>query len=249
MKVYAAPFAPTLRGGKLLSGGDHYNGPGASMPEIVCCPRCGFKVQMAESLLGRSVRCQACDERFVAEPEAPPPPRLPEPPPEPPRSEPPPAERHPPGRDYRQPEYRRPGAAGDLPLCPGCGRGVAWDYRICPYCGEEFEAEGGVRRWPRRGPRRDTEPHRGALIGGLGKASLVLGGLALCVAGLTAVVGVPLGIAAWVMATQDLAAMDSGVLDPAGRAQTEDGRNHAVLGVVLGSLFALGYACYFFALR
>ena len=229
------------------------------MPEIVSCPKCGFKVTMAETLLGRSVRCQACDERFVAAAEAPAPPRplsLPDPPPEPPSHEPPlPEDRppwrppfRPPERDYRAPEYRGPADAADLPLCPGCGRGVAWDYRICPYCGEEFETEGRGRRTPgRRGPRRDMERHRGALIAGLGKASLVLGGLALCVIGISALVSVPLGITAWVMATNDLESMRTGVIDPAGRAQTEDGRNHAIIGVVLGTLFALGWVAYFFA--
>jgi hypothetical protein len=57
---------------------------------------------------------------------------------------------------------------------------------------------------------------------------------------------VPLGITAWVMAANDLEGMRTGVIDPAGRAQTEDGRNHAIIGVVLGTLFALGYVFYIF---
>jgi hypothetical protein len=236
------------------------------MPEIVSCPKCGFKVQMAESLLGRSVRCQSCDERFVATAEAQPSPPvraplLPDPPSEPPHTpEPPrrfdppprfdapprPPESRPLQRDFRDPEYRS--VDDELPRCPGCGRGVAWDYRICPYCGEEFETEGrGRRYYGRHGPRRDMEGHRGAVIAGLGKASLVLGGLTLCLPIIPALVSVPLGITAWVMAINDLEGMRSGRVDPEGRAQTEDGRNHAVIGIVLACLFALGWFCFWLA--
>jgi hypothetical protein len=228
------------------------------MPEIVSCPKCGFKVQMAESLLGRSVRCQSCEERFVATADAPAAPALnvpllpdlPEPPrepsPEPPRRfDPPPRppEARSPERELRLPNERP--AEEELPRCPGCGRGVAWDYRVCPYCREEFEVEGRTRSlYGRRGPRRDMEQHRGALIGGLGKASLVLGGLSLCLPIVPAIVAVPLGITAWIMAVNDLEKMRTGAVDPEGRVQTEDGRNHAIIGIVLAGLFALGWVCW-----
>src|SRR6516165_4711710 len=52
------------------------------MPELVTCPACGFKTQMAEGLLGRRVRCPGCDNRFVAaaDPEPPAEPHRPAPP-------------------------------------------------------------------------------------------------------------------------------------------------------------------------
>src|SRR5919204_72989 len=84
------------------------------------------------------------------------------------------------------------------------------------------------------GVRRDTEPHRGALIAFLGNVSMIAGGLSLCTGGLGAVFSVPLGVVAWVMANHDLEQMRAGLMDPRGQAQTETGRTGGVLGVVLG---------------
>lgn len=59
------------------------------MPIIVACPSCGGKLRVADDLLGRKVRCPACNATFdaVAPPAAPEPP-----PPVPPRDEPIPTE-------------------------------------------------------------------------------------------------------------------------------------------------------------
>lgn len=67
------------------------------------------------------------------------------------------------------------------------------------------------------------QPHRGTLV-------LVLGILSL-------IVCQPLGIAAWVMANGDLAAMNAGTMDPSGRSTTEAGR---ILGIIATVLMALG---------
>ena len=187
---------------------------------------------MADALLGRQVRCFSCGHRFVAQPDPAPPP---------------PAVRVPP----RPPVEEEPGEAPGLPFCPGCGKRIAWEVLRCPYCREELEPEHKPRR-PRRGGgahvRRDSEPHRGKLIATLGNASMFLGGLSLCLFGVGAVVSIPLGIAAWVLANNDLERMREGAMDVAGRAQTEAGRTGAIIGIVLSLLFAGFFALTYFRL-
>ena len=62
-------------------------------------------------------------------------------------------------------------------------------------------------------------PHRGTTI-------LVLGILSLVCCG-------PVGIFAWIMGKSDLAAIDSGAMDPAGRQMTNIGRILGIIGCVL----------------
>ena len=207
------------------------------MPELVTCPSCGCRVQMAESQLGRRVRCIACQSAFVAEAGPPQPPRLTAPPPPPLR---------PPAAAKRQDEDED--EADPRPFCPGCGRRVNWEVTRCPHCGEELEAENDFRRRLRLGQwvRRDSLPHRGRLLAALGTFSMVTGGLSLCLLGLGAAVALPAGIAAWVMANRDLELMRCGVMDPAGRTQTENGRVGAIVGVILATLFAAFFAVMFF---
>jgi ferric-dicitrate binding protein FerR (iron transport regulator) len=84
---------------------------------------------------------------------------------------------------------------------------------------EEQEQEQYER--PRR--RRRRQPHRGSTI-------LVLGilGLVLCV---------PLGIAAWVMGTSDLAAMSRGEMDRSGEGMTRAGQILGIIATVLAILW------------
>ena len=78
-------------------------------------------------------------------------------------------------------------------------------------------------------------PHRGTLI-------LVLGILGLVVCG-------PLGIAAWIMGSGDLKAIDAGTMDPSGRSSTNAGRICGMIGTILFglqvvfiiALFGLGF--------
>jgi hypothetical protein len=95
--------------------------------------------------------------------------------------------------------------------------------------------------------RRDYKPHRGSLILGLGNASMIVGGLAVCSLGLGAIISVPLGIVAWLMANHDLERMREGRMDPRGKSQTEAGRTGAIAGLVLGLIFAAFYALVFLA--
>jgi len=63
------------------------------------------------------------------------------------------------------------------------------------------------------------KPHRGTLI-------LVLGILSIVVCGF-------LGIPAWIMGKNDLAAIDAGQMDPAGRSTTNAGRICGMIGTIL----------------
>jgi hypothetical protein len=213
---------------------------------------------------GQRVRCIGCGHQFAAgapmEPapverlpplEAtpagePPPSRREAPPPSRPEPEPlwPDADRLPPRRfdvglllrPLLDEEHDR------LPFCPGCGRRVRWEATICPYCDEQFEDDSDLRRQQRRsGPPRPAEqPHRGPMIANLANASLMFGVLALC-GGVTALIGLPVGIVAWVMANGDLEAMRLGVVDRRGRKQTESARGNAITGVIFCALFAGGW--------
>jgi hypothetical protein len=190
---------------------------------------------MAEGLLGRRVRCIACQSHFVAE----------QGPPQPPRPAPPPPVPH---RAAAKRQDENEEEADPRPFCPGCGRRVSWEVSRCPQCGEELEPERDFRRRLRLGPwmRRDGLPHRGRLIAGLGTFGMVAGGLSLCLFGVGAVIAVPLGVTVWLMANHDLELMRSGEMDPAGRTQTENGRVAAIGGLVLGPLFAAFYALMYF---
>jgi endogenous inhibitor of DNA gyrase (YacG/DUF329 family) len=198
------------------------------MPEFVTCPACGVRVQMAEGLIGRNVRCLACEHRFVAAAD-PPRPEVPRPP--------------------------RPAAVADdsepLPFCPGCGRQIPWEVLRCPFCDEELEPETSFSRPPRRRdwpPQRlDCLPHRGKLIVTLGNVSLALGGLSLCTLGIAALVSVPLGVIAWVLASHDLEEMRAGRMDPQGKTATETGRTGGIMGAVLGLVFGAFFAVVYLA--
>jgi hypothetical protein len=203
------------------------------MPDFVTCPACGVRVQTAEVLFGQRVRCFACDHRFVAAAD-PPAAALPEP-----------ARRvAPPRRPVEEEDDREP-----LPYCPGCGRQIPWEVLRCPFCDEELEPTTNYQRtrspWPPR--RLDCLPHRGRFLLTLGNLSLAIGGLSVCTLGFGALVSVPLGIATWVLANNDLAEMRAGRIDPQGRSATENGRTGAVMGIVLGLLFGIFYAIVYLA--
>jgi hypothetical protein len=89
------------------------------------------------------------------------------------------------------------------------------------------------RPWERPGAvRRDCEPHRGQLLRVLGAVSLVCGILSLMLA-VSGVIGLPLAVAVLVLSGRDLARMRRGLLDPAGRVETERAWVLALEGLVL----------------
>ena len=128
---------------------------------------------------------------------------------------------------------RRRSLRRDFEPCPRCGDDIRRGAVVCPFCGLDLEEQGdGYTR--RASVRRDAEPHRGGTIQVLGILSL-MGGVFYCLFP----IGLPLGIAAWVMARRDLRKMDEGVMDPNGRKKTRDGRVCGIVGTVLNSGFAL----------
>ncbi len=192
---------------------------------------------MAEGVIGHSVRCMACQGRFVADPNV-------KPPPPPPRRTKPPPETVP----LQQTDEEGP-ATDNRPFCPGCGRRVNWDWLVCYHCGEpfDFDPDADPRRRERallQRPRRDSIRHRGTLIANLGNLTLGVGALSLCLLGVGAVITLPMGITTIVMANGDLNLMRTGQMDPAGKMQTENGRNAAVIGLALSLIFAAGWGLF-----
>lgn len=196
------------------------------MAEFVTCPTCGTKVLTADSLLGRHVRCFGCGMRFLAAPDPPAP--------DPPLPTRPPPPQFDPNGDEDEDEW---------PFCPGCGRRVSWQEPKCHHCGEEFEDEDPRPSRPlfvdvALPVRRDGEPHRGRALLMLGALSAFAGALSACSLGYFALIGVPLGVAVWVMASRDLRRMADGSVDPQGISLTRHARQAAMAGVMFGVLFA-----------
>jgi hypothetical protein len=199
------------------------------------CPSCRRRLRLPGTLLGQRVRCPGCGQEFTATAglEAHPERSLPDTLPGPPRRR---EEAEPDGRPPRRVEYAT--EEGDVP-CPYCGEFIDRESYRCRYCGEALEV-GGTGRLP-FWVRRDCEPHRGSLIYLLGVASIVLGGLALFLYGLSGLIALPLGASAWVMGGRDLAKMEAGLMDPAGMGATHTGRKCGLAGVVLSLLFGTGF--------
>jgi hypothetical protein len=70
----------------------------------------------------------------------------------------------------------------------------------------------------------------------LGIASLVLGSMCM-----TAVIGLPLGIIAWVIGYRDLRKMRAGIMDPEGKGNTQGGYICGIIGTVLNVLALLAF--------
>ena len=148
----------------------------------------------------------------------------------------------------------RPDEAGDVPTgegegesgvrsCPSCGTPLRPDALCCRCCGEDLEGDEEVHAWRGLSPglRRDCEPHRGQWIAVLGNASIILAALALPFCGLPGLLGLPLGIAAWVMGSADLAKIRTGAMDPQGLSKTCTGRECGIVGAVLSVAVGLGW--------
>ncbi len=190
------------------------------MPELMRCPACGVGVRISDAYLGKSLVCSACGHSFVAGVEQSPSP-LPFPPP-------------------RLPRSASPGSSALL-SCPQCGRCVSWDVQRCPYCGEEFEPVSAPPQGADSSQRRDWEPHRGKLLCTLGIISLALNFFSFCTGGIAALLSVATGLTTWILAQQDLRAMQTGLMDPAGESSTEMGRGLAIFGAFLGVMQCIAH--------
>jgi hypothetical protein len=197
------------------------------MPDFVRCPHCGCGVALAAVPVGQMIRCFACNHRFVPERKADQP------------AAPLPALQ--PLAPSAQPEPRTTGRDNKV-LCPICGTAVGWQLGRCPLCREEFLDElPPVQKGRHPGPRRDSEPHRGNLIASLGKVSLLLGILPLFTCGLASLVAWPLALTTWILAENQLKRIDAGLVDESGRTLTESGKEQALIGMVLSTVFGAGF--------
>lgn len=87
--------------------------------------------------------------------------------------------------------------------------------------------------------RRDLPPDRAPLLNLLANVSLSCGGLS-CLFLVPAVVGLPLGLVALVMAKRDLGLMRDGLLDPRGRAGTARAQATAVGAIWFNAFGMMG---------
>jgi hypothetical protein len=229
------------------------------MERIIACPRCNGKLRVPEGLLGQPVRCAGCNETFTAAAPGsqdpaetlptqhgpPPTPGLvgaveikltiddepPAPPRQQPRSDPEPGE-----RSDRAPP-RLADEHDDLQTCPKCGKHLHRDSRRCYNCGARLRGrpDDDDDREPYHAgrQRRDVEPHRGGLVLAMGIASLVL--LPVC-----GVVGLALGIPAWVMGQIDLRKINANQMDRDGYGLTQGGWICGIIGTALNVLMTIG---------
>jgi DNA-directed RNA polymerase subunit RPC12/RpoP len=211
------------------------------MHEVVFSPSCKRQLQVPDDLpQGQNLRCPACEATFditvppVAEssakasdtPGAPP---LPEDVPQ----------TVPVAQRRRRSEYNV-----EQVSCPDCGHLLPAYLHQCPACGADIDEE-DERPWEEWDEvRRDWESPRGGLILTLGIISIVLAPLSLCcsVFGLISeLVGMGLGIGAWVMGRRDLKKMEARLMDPSGQGTTQAGYICGIVGTIMSGLFIIGF--------
>jgi hypothetical protein len=94
----------------------------------------------------------------------------------------------------------------------------------------------GSHRWERRFVLpRARAPHRGGLLLTLGILSVVVGAPSVFLF-LPALAGLPLALAAYLLADRDLAEMAAGRMDPGGRASAQAAQWCALAGFLLNAL-------------
>ena len=96
------------------------------------------------------------------------------------------------------------------------------------------------------GPYRSPEelPHRSGLVLLFGIVSIVLACWSLLFF-LPGLIGLPLGILAWIWGDKDLRLMDDGLIDPKGRRTTRIGFHCGIVGTVLNVFCLLGMSVLF----
>ena len=106
------------------------------------------------------------------------------------------------------------------------------------------------RPWERPGAlRRDCEPHRGEFLLLLGRFSLALGCVSVCIPALS-LMAILVGVVVLVLARRDLRSMGAGKMDPAGKSALLRAKGHGRLGILLGLICPIAVLatipiCYF----
>jgi hypothetical protein len=117
-------------------------------------------------------------------------------------------------------------------------------FEDTPYLEKPPPDEWEDRPWERPGAvRRDCQVHRGGLIYLLGAGSVLFGFGAIFTAGITALTGLPLGLAACILGRRDLREMSARLMDPEGRKWTAKGILLGVVGVVINLLWGIFGGC------
>lgn len=121
----------------------------------------------------------------------------------------------------------------ELEPCPACGKRISMDAESCPACGALFEIEEEDRPWEHpAGMRLDCEPHRGTLIMLLGLFSLILLPGCCCYS-IPNLIGIGLGITAWILGTSDLRKIRAKEMDWRGEGTTQAGKICGIVGTFL----------------
>jgi hypothetical protein len=196
-----------------------------AMPITVTCWQCGHRLVAPDALARRKAKCSVCAAELNVPPPVPvtPPdaiPLLPLEAPAPPQ--PTPAPRSPALAQWhiQPPPVRGAGSPAGRYEQPDQGY-----YREPP---SDYTEPAPERRWDDWGP---LQPHRGLLI-------LLLG-----IAGLTFFL--PLGVAAWILANNDLRAMQAGLMDRQGEGMTHTGKVCGMIATI-GCVVALCLVFFWF---
>jgi predicted Zn finger-like uncharacterized protein len=236
------------------------------MPIIVSCPSCSGQLRVADDLIGRKVRCPACNTTFDAtdSSRAPAPsPRQPvtdngdawkfldlelkddPPPPRPPLAPRPlleleeeiPTAPHDPSPPRRaEARPRLNDDHDDLFACKVCGRMNHNNARRCSHCGERFD--GDDEDVPRRRrPRRDDRRETEPHRGGF---VLAMGIVSLAMIVACWPLSIIPGLIAWICGRADLRKMRDDTMDPEGESSTQAGWICGIIGTCLSAVIWLG---------
>ena len=244
---------------------------------ITKCPSCNGPLRVPEELAGQRVRCPSCQTVFLAEaPAAPAAPETADAPEQPlwkniqlelDKDDP----TNPDSASAPPSPPRRPGLTGAVevgrsetddeasprptrpPEAPPSRepRPSSSEPREDSDDDDEDYRQTSRSRYRRDLPRRDSEPHRGPLILVFGIISLAALFLNMCY-GLGILIGLPLGITAWVLGSGDLRKIKKGEMDEEGLGMTQAGWICGIIGTILQSLVLLtcgGFITFFLLMQ
>lgn len=197
------------------------------MATTIDCPTCGRKLRLPEVVDAATVQCPTCSTTFSPASAAPAiAPVVDD------------AGRVQTGHERPLPLPPEPLPATlparSLRACPYCREDIPRDATLCRFCGEQVGREDEtLPPWEREGAlRRDVESHRGGLILALGIGGMIASGIHVF-----SIIGVPVSVTAWIMATGDLRRMKANELDPRGTGLTQTGRICGIIGACMGLLW------------